>query len=102
MNERARARANRAALVVEAEDSSRIAQALEAQAQVAPVEAGTKPKSTRGGARQGAGRKPVGADVKAVSVTLPAATIEGLKRLGGGNLSAGIRQMYRLMSGAAR
>lgn len=61
-----------------------------------------KPKGTHGGARKGAGRKPVGADVKAVSVSLPAAMIESLKLLGSGNLSAGIRQMHRLMAGEAR
>jgi hypothetical protein len=53
-----------------------------------------KPKGTWGGARQGAGRKPVGADVKVTSVSLPASMLEAIKRFGGGNLSAGVRRLH--------
>lgn len=62
-----------------------------------PITPEPQPTSTRGGARKGAGRKPVGENVKGVSVSLPAEMVAALKAFGGGNLSAGIREMYRLM-----
>jgi hypothetical protein len=46
-----------------------------------------------GGKRSGAGRKPLGPELRQVSVTLPVELVERLRRLGGGNLSAGIRRL---------
>jgi hypothetical protein len=55
------------------------------------------PSSGWGGARPGAGRKPLqgdgGPQVRR-TVTLPAATVEALTALGEGNLSAGIRALW--------
>lgn len=51
-------------------------------------------KGPHGGARKGAGRKPVGENIQAKSVSLPAAMIEALRAFGGGNLSAGIRRLH--------
>jgi len=49
-------------------------------------------KDRRGGARKGAGRKSrYGVPMKPVTVTLPPQHIATLKRLGDGNLSAGIQ-----------
>lgn len=50
-------------------------------------------KGTHGGARKGAGRKPVGVDVKVTSISLPADMLATIKAYGGGNLSAGVRRM---------
>ncbi len=47
-----------------------------------------------GGPRPGAGRPPIGdAPEVRVSVSLPAAMVSELERLGGGNVSAGIRRL---------
>jgi hypothetical protein len=48
----------------------------------------------RGGKRAGAGRPPLlGERLVVATVRLTAAQIERLKRLGGGNLSAGVRAL---------
>jgi hypothetical protein len=55
------------------------------------------PSTGWGGARPGAGRKALqgdGGPLVRRTVTLPAATVEGLTALGGGNLSAGIRALW--------
>jgi hypothetical protein len=47
-----------------------------------------------GGKREGAGRKPIGpAPMVQVTVTLPPDVVARLRRLGGGNLSRGIRRV---------
>lgn len=48
-------------------------------------------RSGRGGARPGAGRPPLGLELRRVTVTLPVALVERLHALGCGNVSRGIR-----------
>jgi hypothetical protein len=52
-------------------------------------------KNTHGGKRKGAGRPRK--DVRRLNVTLDAVTIAKLKRLGGGNLSEGIRKAASML-----
>lgn len=53
-------------------------------------------KVKKGGPRKGAGAKPIYAEAMArFQVMLDAVTVEKLKALGGGNLSAGIREAAR-------
>ena len=52
-----------------------------------------RPAAGWGGKRAGAGRKPLGPPLRRVSVTLPVDVVERLRRLGDGNLSAGIRYL---------
>lgn len=57
---------------------------------------------SRGGARQGAGRKPLGAEpMQRHQVLLDAASERVLRMLGNGNLSAGIRASARLAADKA-
>lgn len=104
---RAEARAKRTALVVDAEAEPVASERQRSQERVqrlvnagidailGPVTVAPAPaKGTHGGARKGAGRKPVGENVKAKSVSLPAEMIEAIRAFGGGNLSAGIRRLH--------
>lgn len=53
-------------------------------------------RSEHGGKREGAGRKPLGdAPMRRVNVMLDAATIAKAEQIGGGNLSAGLREAVR-------
>lgn len=61
----------------------------------------TPHQSKRGGARAGAGRKPTLVDAQPYKVTLDAETAVHMKRLGAGNLSAGVRIAAAAMATAA-
>jgi len=53
-------------------------------------------KKTRGGTREGAGRKPIGdRPMTRHQVMLDISTVDKLRALGGGNLSEGIRLSAR-------
>lgn len=53
-------------------------------------------EAKKGGPRKGAGAKPLYSEaMNRFQVMLDAATVEKLKALGGGNLSAGIREAAR-------
>jgi len=57
---------------------------------------------SHGGARNGAGRKPLYSEpMQKTTVLLPRHYIAALKRIGNGNLAAGIRRLVQL-SGIAR
>ena len=59
-------------------------------------------KRSHGGARNGAGRKPLYSEpMEKTTVLLPRHYIAALKRIGNGNLAAGIRRVVQL-SGIAR
>ena len=55
---------------------------------------------SRGGARPGAGRKTRdGVDVRRVTLSLDEATLEVAQRLGGGDVSLGLRELARRSRG---
>lgn len=58
-----------------------------------------KPKDPRGGAGRGQGRKPLYSQkTTKVAVTLLPDQVEAMKKLGNGNLSAGIRKAIEILN----
>ena len=61
----------------------------------------TRKKAGPGGARPGAGRKAEVSGLRKVLVSLDPASIAEARRLGDGNVSAGVREALRLATGDA-
>ena len=62
-----------------------------------------KPKAGRGGLRPGAGRKAIYNErMISVTVRLPSAYAEAIRKYGAGNLSAGIRRLWEKEEGRGK